>query len=247
MATLFISDLHLSADRPALNTLFLAFLRHYPRRGDTLYILGDLFEAWLGDDAGLQDQHEIVAALRALSDGGTQIRFMHGNRDFLVGADFERATGCRILAEPALVAPGGETALLMHGDSLCTDDVEYQAFKARVRQPAFIQQFLALPVAQRRAIAQGYRAESAKSTRRKPMEIMDVNADAVANTLREHGVRRLIHGHTHRQAIHELLIDDQPAQRIVLGDWDDTGCVLVHDELGYRMENFDLAALTHQN
>lgn len=247
MSTLFISDLHLSAERPALNALFLAFLHRYPRSGDALYILGDLFEVWLGDDAGLEDQREIVNALRAVADGGTQLFFMHGNRDFLIGANFAAATGCRILDEPALVTLGDETVLLMHGDSLCTDDVEYQAFKARVRQPAFMQQFLALPIEQRRAIAQSYRAESAQSTRRKPMEIMDVNAVAVTDTMRTHGVRRLIHGHTHRQAIHDLALDGngdgQSAQRMVLGDWDNTGCVLVHDEQGYRMENFDIAGL----
>ena len=239
MASLFISDLHLSAGRPELNGLFLSFLRHRVRSEDSLYILGDLFEAWLGDDSATEDQLTAIEALRAVSAAGTPLFFMHGNRDFLAGAGFEQMTGCRILPEPTVITLSGEPVLLMHGDSLCTDDVEYQAYKARVRQPAFLQQFLALPLEQRRAIAQSYRAESAKSTRRKPMEIMDVNAEAVMDAMRAQGVKRLIHGHTHRQAMHDFTLDGAAAQRIVLGDWDDTGCVLTHDESGYRMENFD--------
>lgn len=242
MATLFISDLHLSPARPGLEALLQAFIRRYPRPGDALYILGDLFEVWLGDDAAGDDQRAALAYLRELADAGTAIFFMHGNRDFLAGSGFEEMSGCRILAEPAIVTLSGEPVLLMHGDSLCTDDVEYQAFKARVRQSAFQAQFLALPVAQRQAIARSYRAESESATRRKPMEIMDVNQQAVEATMRAQGVKRLIHGHTHRQAIHDFALDGAPAQRIVLGDWHDTGCVLVHEEdAGYRMENFDLA------
>lgn len=243
MATLFISDLHLSASRAGLADLFETFLERRVRPADTLYILGDLFEVWLGDDAASADQQQAMAALRARADSGTSIFFIHGNRDFLAGKGFEEASGCRILPDGSIIRLGDEPVLIMHGDSLCTDDVEYQAFKAKVRNPAFQAQFLALPVEQRVAIAQSYRAESAKSTRRKPMDIMDVNAQAVAETMRAQGVTRLIHGHTHRQAIHDFTLDGSPAQRIVLGDWDETGCVLTHDENGYRMENFDLADL----
>lgn len=243
MATLFISDLHLSASRAGLADLFVAFLERRVRPTDTLYILGDLFEVWLGDDAATGDQRRTMAALRARADSGTRIMFIHGNRDFLAGKGFEEESGCRILPDASIIRLGDEPVLIMHGDSLCTDDVEYQAFKAKVRQPALQAQFLALPIEQRQAIAQSYRAESAKSTRRKPMEIMDVNAQAVAETMRAQGVTRLIHGHTHRQAIHDLTLDGAPAQRIVLGDWDETGCVLTHDESGYRMENFGLASL----
>jgi UDP-2,3-diacylglucosamine hydrolase len=239
MATLFISDLHLSAGRPELTELFSGFLVQRVRPADTLYILGDLFEVWLGDDAATADQQAAMAMLRARADSGTQLFFMHGNRDFLARERFEAASGCRILPEPTVIRLADEPVLLMHGDSLCTDDLEYQAFKAKVRQPVVQAQFLALPVEQRQAIAQTYRAESAKSTRRKPSEIMDVNAEAVAETMRAQGVTRLIHGHTHRQAVHDFTLDGQAAQRIVLGDWDATGCVLIHDENGYRLENFD--------
>lgn len=243
MATLFISDLHLAAERRGLIEFFEAFLETRVSPGDTLYILGDLFEVWYGDDAATADQRRVQAAMRARADTGTEVRVMHGNRDFLMGAAFAEATGCRLIPDPSVIYLGDEPILLMHGDSLCTDDVEYQAFKARVREPAFQAQFLAMPVAQRRAIAQSYRAESAKNVRRKPMDIMDVNAGAVIDTMREHGVRRLIHGHTHRQAIHELSIDGKRAERIVLGDWDEIGCVLVHDGQDLRLENFDADTL----
>ncbi|MDR2876562.1 MAG: UDP-2,3-diacylglucosamine diphosphatase [Chromatiales bacterium] len=240
MATLFISDLHLSPARPELLALLQTFIRRYPRPGDSLYILGDLFEVWLGDDAADDSQRAAMSTLHALADAGTAIFFIHGNRDFLAGSNFEELSGCQLLSEPAVITLSGEPVLLMHGDSLCTDDVEYQAFKARVRQPEIQAQFLALPVAQRQAIARGYRAESESATRRKPMEIMDVNQQAVETAMRAAGVHRLIHGHTHRQAIHEFMLDGARAERIVLGDWHDTGCVLMHDEVsGWRMENFE--------
>lgn len=243
MANLFVSDLHLSTATPALADLYVGFLRQRVHPGDTLYVLGDLFEAWLGDDAATAEDRRVMDAMRAASDAGAHLFFMHGNRDFLAGEGFEAMTGCRILQEPTVVSLRGESVLLMHGDSLCTDDHEYMSYKARVRQPAFMKQFLALPIAQRQAIAESFRAESARSTRRKPMEIMDVNPGTVEETMRSVGVHRMIHGHTHRQAIHDFMLDGAPAQRIVLGDWHETGCVLTVDEDGYRLENFTLAEL----
>ena len=231
------------AATPGIADLYIAFLRRRAGSGDTLYVLGDLFEAWLGDDAASEEDRRVMEAMRATADAATRILFMHGNRDFLAGEGLEAMTGCRILPESVVVSLHGEPVLLMHGDSLCTDDHEYISYKARVRQPAFMKQFLALPIAQRQAIAESFRAESARSTRRKPMDIMDVNLGAVEETMRSNGVRRMIHGHTHRQAIHDLSLDGSPAQRIVLGDWHDTGCVLTVDEAGYRLENFTLKDL----
>jgi len=238
MSSLFISDLHLCAERPAITEIFLGFLRDRVRPRDTLYILGDLFEVWLGDDALSDDQRVIVKAIRATALGGMPVYFMHGNRDFLAGEVFASMAGCRLLAEPVTIPLGGQPVLLMHGDVLCTDDHDYQAFRARVRNPAFIKQFLSLPIDQRIALAGQARMASGQAMQQKTMEIMDVNERAVEETMRRHGVRRLIHGHTHRQAMHEFTLDGDIAHRIVLGDWYRNGSVLIHDDGGFRMENF---------
>lgn len=242
MPTYFISDLHLSAERPEMSALFESFLRRL-RGGDTLYILGDLFEAWLGDDAVLPEQAGPVEALRTLTGRGIPAFFMHGNRDFLAGEGFEAMTGCRLLPDPSVVVLGGEHVLLMHGDTLCTDDHDYQAYRARVRDPDFIRHMLSLSVAERRAMADHYRTESHRATRSKPVEIMDVNQQAVEEAMREHNVTRLIHGHTHRPGVHDFKLDGRAAQRIVLGDWYNHGSALVHDHNGYRMERIDAGHL----
>src|SRR3569623_1511570 len=221
--TLFISDLHLSADRPALTALFLVFLRERAPRAETLYILGDLFEVWLGDDAVHPAYHPVLSALRELA-ARRPVYVMHGNRDFLLGNAFAQASGCRLLADPSVIDLNGERTLLMHGDVLCTDDVEYQQFRAHVRNPETEQQF---------------RDASRERSRYKTEEIMDVNQEAVAAVMRAHDVRQFIHGHTHRPAIHRFTLDGREARRIVLGDWYEQGSVLVCDEASCRLEVLD--------
>jgi len=219
MATLFISDLHLDETRPQIVDLFVRFLADEARKADALYILGDLLESWIGDDDDAPLATRIAHALRSLRDGGVPIYFMHGNRDFLLGAEYAKRAGMELLADPNIVELDGERTLLMHGDTLCTDDVEYQKFRGLVRNPAWQQQFLAKPLAERRAFAAQARGESRKQTAMKAAEIMDVNQGAVESAMRTHGVRRLIHGHTHRPATHRFDLDGQAAERIVLGDW----------------------------
>lgn len=239
--TLFISDLHLSPERPALTALFLDFLRARAPQAQALYILGDLFEVWLGDDAIHPAYHPVLQGLRTLADGGVPVYVMHGNRDFLLGTDFERLSGARLIADPTLIELGGEPTLLMHGDVLCTDDVEYQQFRAHVRDAATQRQFLALDIEQRIAMARQFRDASRERTSLKAEAIMDVNQTAVLAALRTHGVRRLIHGHTHRPAIHDFALDGQAARRIVLGDWYEQGSVLVCDGAGCRLEGVNAA------
>ncbi len=236
MTTLFISDLHLCAERPAITRLFLDFLAGEARDASVLYILGDLFEAWLGDDAPGHDNLEVLQGLRHLTDHGVEVYVMPGNRDFLLGHQFELMTGCHLIAEPQVVNLYGTPTLLMHGDSLCTDDVEYQKFRLMVRNPKWIEQVLALSVDQRIALARELRQESTAQNKQKRPEIMDVNEAEVVKVMESRLVTRLIHGHTHRPAIHDLTVHDKPAQRVVLGDWYDQGSVLVCDDDGLRLE-----------
>jgi len=239
--TLFISDLHLCGARPAITGLFLDFLRHRARSADALYILGDLFEYWIGDEAVEQEEFRaIVRGLRELTAGGTPVFVMHGNRDFLMAHGFETATGCRLLADPARIDLHGTPTLLMHGDSLCIDDVEYMAFRAQVRNPAWQREFLARPVAERDRIVRDFREISKNSTASKKPEIMDVNQKAVEAIMREHGVQRLIHGHTHRPKEHVFTLDGRTAQRMVLGDWYEQGSVLSVDARGWLLESLPL-------
>ena len=238
MSTLFISDLHLSAERPAITDLFLRFLRERAADAEALYILGDLFEYWVGDDACDEAEYApLIAGLHALTDGGVPVYVMHGNRDFLLGQRFCQATGAQLLPDPAIVDLYGERTLLMHGDTLCTDDVDYQRFRLFIRQPAQIQGFLSKSLAERNAMLRGYREMSKAATAQKAEDIMDVNRDAVVATLRDHGVRMLVHGHTHRPADHRMEMDGAPARRIVLGDWYEQGSVLQRDAAGWRLEN----------
>ena len=226
MATLFISDLHLDEARPQIVDLFLRFLANEAREADALYILGDLFESWIGDDDDAPLAARVAHALRTLRDSGVSIYFMHGNRDFLLGADYAARAGVELLVDPLVVELGGEHTLLMHGDTLCTDDVEYQKFRTLVRNPVWQAQFLSKPLAERRAFAAQARGESRKQTALKAAEIMDVNQDAVESALRAHAVSRLIHGHTHRPATHRFELDGRAAERIVLGDWYEQSSVL---------------------
>ncbi len=219
MSTLFISDLHLSSERPRLIEQFIKLTQGEARAAEALYILGDLFEAWLGDDAVLPDMAAPIEALKALTESGVLVYVMVGNRDFLMGEGFEAMSGVRLIDDPTVIDLYGTPTLLMHGDTLCTDDITYQQIRARVRDPAWIAAALAMSIEERIATAQRMRAQSRAHTQATAEEIMDVNADAVTEVLRKHGVTRLIHGHTHRPAVHSLQVEGQPATRIVLGDW----------------------------
>lgn len=237
MATLFISDLHLDSARPDITGQALEFLEAETRGADALYILGDLFEAWVGDDDPEPEKRRVIAALRRLADAGLPCYFMHGNRDFLVGSGFAEASGCTLLADPTVVELYGTRVLLMHGDTLCTDDHEYQAFRQMVRNPAWQQVMLAKPLAERRMLAKHLRETSAASMAGKSMEIMDVNQDAVVAAMREAGVYTLLHGHTHRPAVHRFEADGRDAVRIVLGDWYTQGSALSWDTNGFELRS----------
>lgn len=231
MTTLFISDLHLDAARPDITRLFGEFIDGEARGADALYILGDLFEAWIGDDDPSDTGRFVAEKLKALSDGGVPVWFIRGNRDFLLGDDYARRAGMAILPDPAVVLLHGQPTLLMHGDTLCTDDAAYQQFRAQTRDPRWQAQFLAQPLAARIAFAQQARAASqAHQSGLKDagtMEaITDVSPATVAETFRRYGIDRIIHGHTHRPAIHDGDIDGRACRRIVLGDWYEQGSVL---------------------
>lgn len=243
MATLFVSDLHLDPARPAITALFLDFLARQAGRADACYILGDLFEAWIGDDDDAELGRRVAGALRALADSGVPVHFLRGNRDFLIGERFAAAAGLRLLPESEAIDLYGEPVLLLHGDTLCTDDTDYQAFRAQVRDPAWQARLLELPLAQRLALAGQLRETSQQATQLKETAITDVNLEAVDGALRARGIRRMIHGHTHRPAIHEWMLDGQPARRAVLGDWYDRGSVLRCDVTGWRLEPLPLPGI----
>ena len=217
---LFISDLHLSAERPEANERFIAFIEGKARGAEALYVLGDLFESWIGDDEIVERFNAVVAGFfAALVRSGTPLYVMHGNRDFLIGERFCRETGAKLLQDPTVVEIGGVPTLLMHGDTLCTDDLDYQAWRARTRNPAAQGMFLSKPLAERRAMSAMIREKSKEVIAGKPAEIMDVNAGAVRDAFRKHGVTRMIHGHTHRPGRHELEVDGRRCERWVLPDW----------------------------
>ena len=236
--TLFISDLHLSDERPEITALFSLFLQNDAARAHALYILGDLFEVWLGDDAVLPAYQTVMDGIRALTASGVPVYVMHGNRDFLIGKRFVQLSGCRLLEDPTIIELEGKRTLLMHGDTLCTDDVEYQRFRTQVRNPDTQRQFLALPINERIAVAKHYRQESRERSRSKAEEIMDVNQGAVMEIMRRHGVYQLIHGHTHRPAVHSFILDNHSAQRIVLGDWYEQASILKCSLGDCRLETY---------
>ncbi|MEC7378027.1 MAG: UDP-2,3-diacylglucosamine diphosphatase [Pseudomonadota bacterium] len=220
MTTLFISDLHLEESRPDITRAFLAFLEQKAAGAESLYILGDFFEAWIGDDERTPLQEQVAGALRQLSDSGTRLFLMHGNRDFLIGEDFCARVGATLLDDPTVIDLYGTPTLLMHGDSLCTADVEYQKFRANMRNPQWQQMILQRPLKDRQQMARQLREISMAKNQGKEEFIMDVTPEEVVKDMEHHGVQRLIHGHTHRPAVHELTANGQPARRIVLGDWD---------------------------
>lgn len=224
MLTLLVSDLHLSARRPETADLFLAFLAGPARDAGAFYVLGDLFDYWAGDD-DLADpfNRRICDALAALSASGTRSHFLRGNRDFLAGSAFTAATGMTLLPDLSVQEIDGQPTLLLHGDTLCTDDVGYQAFRATVRADEWQRDFLARPLAERRASIEQLRQRSEAEKQAKPDDLMDTNAEAVAAAFRHHDVCRMIHGHTHRQAHHRHPVNGHDCQRWVLGDWSRAG------------------------
>jgi UDP-2,3-diacylglucosamine hydrolase len=233
MHSLLISDLHLSADRPEIFSAFTRFLAATATRSKALYILGDLFEYWAGDDDS-QDpfNQQVIQALARLHSAGVAIYLMHGNRDFLMGQALASACGAQLLPDPSIIEMHGVPTLLMHGDTLCTDDTDYLVFRTQVRDPAWQGKFLSLPLAQRKAQIEQLRAQSRLAQSSKPPEIMDVNAAAVANAFRNHAYPRLIHGHTHRPAMHMHQVDGHACQRWVLPDWYEQGGYLRCDADG---------------
>lgn len=226
MTTLFIADLHLSEDEPAITAGFIHFMRQKAPSAEALYILGDLFESWIGDDDMTPLHQQVAGAIKSVVDAGTPCYFIHGNRDFLLGQRFASQSGMILLPETHILECYGRRILIMHGDTLCTDDTGYLAFRARVHKPWLQKLFLALPLFIRRRIADKMRAGSRAANSNKSMSIMDVNPQAVADTLAQFHARWLIHGHTHRPAIHELTLGQQPAFRCVLGAWHHEGSVI---------------------
>lgn len=231
--TLFISDLHLSEDHAHITQLFLNFARNTAPQADALYILGDLFEYWAGDDDRNAPFHrQIISAMREVSRLGTPVFIMHGNRDFLMDEQLAQECHATMLPDPTLIDLYGTPTLLTHGDALCTDDKEYQAFRKQVREPVWRNNFLAQPLAQRKAQIEQLRKMSEVQKQTKAMDIMDVNLAAVAELFRNHHYPRMIHGHTHRLKHHLHEVDGKACERWVLGDWQQTGNVLQCDAAG---------------
>jgi UDP-2,3-diacylglucosamine hydrolase len=238
--TLFISDLHLSSVRPEVVTAFLEFLNGRARRAESLFILGDLFDAYIGDDDDCFPSRDVRCALRTLADGGTRVYFQHGNRDFLVGSDFCPEAAVTLLPDYHVVDLYGTRTLLTHGDLLCTDDVEYQKARERVRAEAWKARALSKPLFARRWYARWYRFRSSRHKGVTAADIMDVNQSAVLDTMSRFGVERLIHGHTHRPAVHELPLEGGRAgQRFVLAEWIRGKPILAWSPAGYRFEHLD--------
>jgi UDP-2,3-diacylglucosamine hydrolase len=233
---LFISDLHLDAGDGDAVARFVGFIDREARVARELYILGDLFEAWIGDDDDDPRLAPIVAALRRLTSAGTACAVMHGNRDFLIGKDFCAATGCRLLPDHELIHLGRERVLLTHGDLLCTDDTRYLTLRGQLRSREWQRDFLAKPLAERREIARALRLLSTTEIAAKSEYIMDVNQGAVERTMREFGVTRLVHGHTHRPAVHRFSLDGKPAERLVLGAWHDSPRIARATPAGLSLE-----------
>ena len=233
---LFVGDVHLAARRPGAVAAFLELLSGPVRRADRLYLLGDVFDLWLGDDDAREPHPKVEAALADTVAAGVPVDLLRGNHDFLLGDAFAERTGCRLVDEPLVIEAMGERAVLLHGDTLCTRDVEYQAFRRYARDPVNQQSFLARPMEERMREAAALRATSNARTRLMPEDIMDVTDEEVVRALTKRGATRMIHGHTHRPAVHALDLETGPATRIVLGDWYDRGgAVAVWDESGCRL------------
>ncbi|MGR9045487.1 MAG: UDP-2,3-diacylglucosamine diphosphatase [Gammaproteobacteria bacterium] len=235
---IFISDLHLSLDKPEMTRRFLHFLEKRAPAAEAVYILGDLFDAWVGDDDSTPPNSAIKKQLKKLTDSGTRVYLQQGNRDFLVGERFCAETGVTLLEDYVLIDLGGIPTLLTHGDLLCTDDIAYQQFREKSRTLQWRRNVLSKPLLLRLIAARWYRLRSHFHKRKKTQEIMDVNQKTVASTMRQHRALRLIHGHTHRPAVHQFLLDGRPAQRFVLADWKKNQVqILCWQGQDYRIEN----------
>ncbi len=234
--TLFIADLHLADEQPELNRLFVEFLAGRARQAEALYILGDLFEAWLGDDLLFPFCEPILYGLKDLVRSGVPVYLMHGNRDFLLGEQFCALSGCQLLDDPTRLDLHGTPTLLMHGDLLCSDDHDYQAMRNKLRNPVWSAEFLAQTPQARIEFVRQLREQSREASGMKAEQIMDVNQTTVEQTMREHGVSQLIHGHTHRPASHRFALDGQAAIRHVLPDWQSQAAVLVCSAEGCELE-----------
>jgi UDP-2,3-diacylglucosamine hydrolase len=239
MTTLFISDLHLDETRPGITRAFCDFLQEKAANADALYILGDFFEVWLGDDHETAFNRHIISALKQLE---VPKYVMHGNRDFLLGQDFCQQTGATLLDDPTVIEIDGRTLLLMHGDSLCTRDEAYMAVRKQLRDSSFQQDFLSKTIAERQIFADSARSQSKEHTREVASDIMDVTPSEVEKVMRSHGVKTMIHGHTHRPRTHELTLDGVSAQRIVLGDWDQLGWYLQINGGEFKLQSFTINA-----
>ena len=236
MSIVFISDIHLSSDRPTLTDAFKKFIESQSSNATHIYILGDLFDLWIGDDDNTALSTEIKSILRKASNGGTKLFFQHGNKDFTLGKRFAHQTGMRLLPDEYLAHHMGHKALLMHGDSLCTDDIDYQKFRRKSRNPLYLWCLLKIPLLIRRKIASKWREDSTRAKLDKKNEIMDVTQTAVREKMLSHNIKCLIHGHTHRPNIHEYSF----GKRIVLGDWSKLGWYLFLDEDGFDLRSFSL-------
>ena len=234
MTTVFISDLHLDAQRPEVIDEFCRLLAQFNFL-ESLYILGDFVEYWIGDDDNAHGLNRVFSSLKELKESGVPIYLMHGNRDFLLGSKFATQYGVSLITDPAIIDLYGTPTLLMHGDTLCTDDAAYQAFRSMVRNPDWQKEFLSKSLDERRAIVKQLRDTSRKEMSNKSEEIMDVNQDTVESVMRQHNVLQLIHGHTHRPAVHRFKLDKKPATRIVLGDWYTQSSVLTVSDDGFNL------------
>ncbi len=237
---LFISDLHLDPKRPAITQAFFDFLDTTAQTASHLYLLGDIFEAWLGDDDDTPAYREIITHIRAYVEQGHCVYFMHGNRDFLVGEQFAQDSGATLLSDPSVITYNHTNYLLMHGDSLCTKDSDYMAFRQMVRSPQWQQSILASTLDERREYARKARQQSSSMTSIKAEDILDVTPEEVINIMTEHHVQHFIHGHTHRPDIHDITIQEQPAKRYVLGDWGEYAWYIRLDKTGIALHSYKI-------
>lgn len=237
MATLFVSDLHLPHAQHATTALFESFLKkRVAAQVEALYILGDLFDVWIGDDVAVKDYQNLIQVLHDTAQRNIPIYLMHGNRDFLLGQQFAQVSGCMLLPDPTVITLYGTPTLLLHGDTLCTDDHAYQVFRRQVRSADWQRTFLNKSEIERKEVARHLREESQRQGQTKQDYLMDVNEQAVLLALKHHGVTQMIHGHTHRQALHAVKMEHGVGKRAVLGDWHTKGNVLVCDERDWRFE-----------
>lgn len=236
MTTLFISDLHLESSKPEIGRQFLEFLEGEASEADALYILGDLFESWVGDDDPNPHYAVMKSGLRRLVDTGVPVFFMHGNRDFMIGAEFAEETGVTILDDPEIIELHGEKVMLSHGDALCIDDKQYQQLRLMTRNPEWQAMMRAKSLTERLVFAENARRQSQEYNESVGEDIMDVNQDAVVGTFRNRDIDVLLHGHTHRPAVHEIDLKGRTGKRIVLGDWFEQGSVVRWDDSGPRLE-----------